>query len=227
MLFNSTSFNTTAFNASGAASGYGAKPAMPAGVAVSGEVYLLMLTGANDATTDVTLPMTNINLRWTAGGLAWVSVTVPNGIDHVNDISARPKGELVILRGEQWSNGWVVISETLRAPMSVSRLDEGTQSNSYSLQGYSDMLKAATGTVSSTDPNFKFWGGLPTDRAPATINAQGVTFRRGSAGGQEIRAAVDTSIRPGDTVTFSAGSFVVRSLQWFIGDTIREMLLTE
>jgi len=227
MLFNSSSFNVTPFNGSESTPGYGSKPAMPAGVALSGEVYILILTGGNDATTDVTLPITGINLRWTLGGLAWVNGVVPDGLTFAPDIAARPNGELVFLRGERWTNGWVVISETLRAPVSLSRLDEGTLSNSYSLQGYSDMLSPAAAVVSSGNPDFKFWGGLPKDRAAQTIAVTGVTFRRGAAGGQEIRAGINTNIRPGDTVTFPAGSFVVRSIQWFIGDTLREMMLTE
>lgn len=200
---------------------------MPAGVAVSGEVYILVLTGVGNNTTDVVLPMTSINLRWMIGGLAWISVVIPNGINYALDIAARPLGEMVILRGEKWSNGWTVISETLRAPLALSRLDSGSLSNSYTLQGYSDMLTSAVGNVSIPDPLFKFWGGLPKTRPPEIVPLQGITFKRGTAGGHETRSLVDTFIRPGDTVTYLAGGFIARSIQWTINESSREMLIAE
>ena len=228
MLFNATPFNATPFNAAAATGqGYGAKPPMPTGVAVSGDVYILILTGSNDSLPDVVLPMTSINLRWTLGGLAWMSVVVPNGIEFANEIGSRPNGEILVLSGEKWSNGWTVVSETFRAPLSLSRLDEGSFSNSYSLQGYSDMLSASTVLVTTTNPLIKIWGGLPKNRPAEVIQAKGITFRRGVAGSQELRSQIDTSIRVGDTITHATGSFVVRSMQWFISELTNEILTNE
>jgi len=226
MLFDASSFNSAAFNSSGVA-GYGDKPAMPAGVAVSGDVYILILTGLADGVADVTLPMTSIALRWTQGALAWMSVVVPDGLAFVDEIGLRPNGEIVVLSGEKWSNGWVVVSETLRAPLSLSRLDEGSFSNSYSLQGYSDMARNPSNLIAADDPNIIVWGGLPTNRPAEVRTPAGVTFRRGAAGAQELRAQMDTSIRIGDTMSHAAGSFVLRSLQWSISDLTNEILMLE
>ena len=59
--------------------------------------FTLILTGSADATTDVVLPVSNINARLRSGSDSYLQVTIPYTTDYATYISDRPNGDLELV----------------------------------------------------------------------------------------------------------------------------------
>jgi hypothetical protein len=168
------------------------------------EYYTLVLTGAPDSTTDITLPMSSFQVRLRHGTPTYVSAVIP-GVSQAAAVLARPNGKIRITYVALYLDGTSDSLQFAEAGLSEIRTDEGGNNQSISLTGY------------QTNRN----------EAPKTITLTDVSYWALSGGKHQARAGYDPNIQPGDTVTCSRGSFVVADVALSASTSGLQMQLSE
>lgn len=165
-------------------------------------IYRLWLTGD---TGPIELPLGSLQCRRVNDASIALSVVCPGvTVNQINAIALRADGELVIYRGLRFPGGNEQLDEMLRASLTSSRLDQGSDRTSISLSGQSDAPAAN----------------------PQTRTLRGISYRSFAGGLRRVRCAVDTYLAPGDTADLGAGeTMVVRSIVYSIspGDATMEV----
>lgn len=156
-----------------------------------GTTYTMVLTGAADETTDITIPMASFSTRMKDGDPSYLQVSVPDARTWSVPVSDRPNGEIVISRGDRYSDGSIEVTEIARALLTYVSVDIGARSSSISMQGRSE----------ATNPD------------PQTIEITGVSYRSTSGGKRRFRCPINNALRPGDSAIIGNEVIVVTELQ--------------
>lgn len=167
--------------------------------------YTLMLTGADDELPDLVMPMSSFSARRKNGEPSYLSVIVPAVADYVDGIAARPNGELVIERGDRYTDGSTVLSEIARANLEDIRYDQGPMSYSGTLTGHKTI----------------------TYGSPATVALVAASYRAIYGGKRRLRGAIDNALKPGDTVTWGTDSFTAGEISYTVGPSTAVMEVAE
>ena len=147
-------------------------------------IYTLTLTGAEDGTTDVELPMGSFQARMRDGDPSYLACIVPDPVSWEGCVSARLHGQMVIRKGYQWSDGSRQMEEIARADFEHFYFDRGGRSASMTLVGHR--------TVTSSSPK---------ERTVAGLSFYGLQ----STGKRRLRGALDIFLRCGDTCIYGDG----------------------
>lgn len=169
-------------------------------------LYQVILTGAEDATTDLLLSAQSIQGTLRSTGNDRVAVYVPNGAAVLSEILARLNGTLIVWERLIHSDGTETIGEVIRAPMTEAiRRDRGPTNDTLTLAGQlaAEIPSGTTRTLTAAQQQYL------------------------EAGNNSWRVPYNVDIRPGDTVIYGANSFVVRAIQINLGITTRELQLQE
>lgn len=167
--------------------------------------FTLILTGAADGTTDLILPMSSFQGRLRSGTPSYLAAIVPNASAYADAIDARPNGELVISRGDRWTDGRLEITEIARANLETIRYDLGPRSASATLAGHKTVSYAA----------------------PKTVALVGASYRAVTNGLRRYRSQIDNTLRPGDTAEINGESLVVREIGYTVGPELAFMEIAE
>ncbi|MEI7635869.1 MAG: hypothetical protein WCJ37_01075 [Syntrophus sp. (in: bacteria)] len=172
-------------------------------------IYSLTLTGAPDGIDDLTIPMSSFQSVVRSGEPSYLACVVPNSVDWVDEIIARPNGDLIIKKGYLLYDGTQQMEEIIRVNYETLQIDRGAANDSATLVGH----KTTTAT------------------APKDWTVDGVTFYGLQADGKRrIRAAMDLFLRPADTVYYGSGltdNFIVGSITYIIDSRSAYMEVTE
>lgn len=179
-------------------------PPLPPDLAALGDpvaIYRLYLSG----NTLLELPLASFQCRRRAGAQSWIDVEIPQWIAALwADIAARADFKLALYAGAL-VGGAETIGSFLEAIVTERRYERDLMGGSIRLTGR--LTETAT--------------------TPATHALRGIV-RSGRDGGKRFaRAAIDFLVRPGDTVTDGAASWVVDSVSHFVGRGDAYMDVTE
>ncbi|HET56883.1 MAG TPA: hypothetical protein ENN35_00390 [Deltaproteobacteria bacterium] len=155
--------------------------------------YTFVLTGGNDGTTDVAIPISSFQARLRSGDPTYLSVVAP-GTDSAAAISARPNGEMIV--SMNYCSGGILLQreEIIRADLEDINISRGTRSRSIVLTGH---RTATTGGRTVTLRN-------PTSR---NLYRGKYTYRC---------ATPDIFLRPGDTVICGGDTFDVDLITYVV-----------
>jgi hypothetical protein len=159
-------------------------------------LFYCTLTGVEDGTTDVVLPISSFQARVRTGEPSYLSVVVP-GVDYAAHITARPNGTLKISMA--YVVGGVEYHREIIASGTLTRVrkDEGPKSSSMTLTAY----KTETFTAKS-------------------VTLSGVTYKSTNDGKRTFRLAwPDMFLKPGDTAVYGADSVTVGMISFTISAT--------
>lgn len=151
--------------------------------------YRAILTGANDATTDLELPISAFTARLRSGRDSYLSVVIPHGSSFSEAIEARPNGELVL---EQVTEAG--ISELARVNFQDFRVDIGAQSGT---------TISLSGNKQKTYADHVAW------------RYTSHSYYSKSGGKSRVRMQANTSIRPGDQMTVEGATFIIDTVTLF------------
>lgn len=176
-------------------------------VYVSGQVYLLTLTGTADSLPDITLSMSSWQARVRSGTQSFLQVVVPS-LTALADIESRPNADLVIEGGILLSDGAIIErAELARVNFDTLRYDQGARSASITLTGYKQTTY------------------LPS---PAPVTLTGIQLFSVSGSGQRrVRARIDFSLHPGSDVAVQGSQWTVGEILYIVGARQAYMEVTE
>lgn len=163
-------------------------------------VYRLYLTGS----PDIELLLKSIQIRRTIYSKT-LSVVVPVvSSAQVAQIQDRAAGDLILHRGVRLSSGAEQLDELIRLPLTTVRYDGGAGRASITLSGAdSDAISHKTRTL------------------------YGANYQAIQGGRRRVRCAVDTYLRPGDTIAVLGDSWVVDEIVCTIDATTAVMECAE
>lgn len=167
--------------------------------------YTLILTGAADGLSDLVLPMSSFQGRLRSGSPSYLSVVIPAAAQYSDAIDARPNGQLVVSRGDRWTDGLIQVTEIARVNLETIRLDQGARSSSATLSGHRQT----------------------TNSAPKTVTLGGAQVKSVAGGLRRYRCALDNDLRAGDTAEINGESFAVREISYTVGPTLSFMEIAE
>lgn len=147
--------------------------------------YKCILTGADDSLTDLVLPISNFSARLKSGTPSYMEVTVPNALDYIDGIAARPNGDIVVYHGLQEDGAAIDWNEIARVNFELAPYDKGAESKTVRISGYKQTTYSSPSTVALT-------------------GVSGESLQ--SDGKMRVRAQVDYVVRPADTVTWNSGT---------------------
>jgi len=167
-------------------------------------IFECMLTGAEDGLDDLTIPISSFQSRLMAEGKSYLSVVAP-GDELWDDIADRQNGRLQV-QNCRVLDGEIIQRETVAyCQLEEIRIDKGAVNVSLSLSGYKAIPESA-----------------------AEIDIQKVTYKSINKGKVSIRTPeIDFYLKPGDTVTADGESFVAGSINISVGESQRQMQITE
>jgi hypothetical protein len=166
--------------------------------------YFLTITGAADATTDYTVPVKNFSATKRNGNPTYLSATIPS-YNFINEISARPNGELVVKIGYELDGEIVLTEEILRTGIDDMRPDEGGENRSITLSG----TKTETFT-------------------PQIVTFERPTYRSVQSGNLVYRfARLDPWVNPGDTARVDDDEFAIDYITYMVNESQTLMEIRE
>lgn len=150
-------------------------------------VYKCILTGAADATTDLTLPIKSFQARLRSGNPTYLGVAVPDKDTYISQVNARLNGQLVVYKGYKFPDvgnygGVVNYVEIARVDLEDVDWVEETNNSTINLGGH----------ITETNTNTKSVDVSPVE----SVELQ-------SDGAHRVRCAVDFFIRPGDDTVYN------------------------
>lgn len=154
--------------------------------------YALILTGAEDGTTDIDLPLISWQAVASLDGQTVVQCVVPYSPAIAAQLAARPAGTLRI--DQRLHYGGEVLSGTIvSAPWDgAPRTDRGGRSQSITLQGRADAGPSAA----------------------KLVRLSGVQYLRIDDSGATVRAAIDFFAAPGDALDYGDGTLIASRVTW-------------
>lgn len=169
-------------------------------------IYLCILTGAADGVDDITIPISSFQSTMRDGDPSYLACVIPNSVDYVAAIAARPNGDIVIRKGYKFSDGSTQTEEIIRVDYESLQVNRGARSDSATISGHK--------TTSSSNPK--------------SVNLSGVSYYGLQADGKRtFRADPDLFLRVGDTAVYGAESLVVDQISYTVGDRQAIMQVTE
>ncbi len=184
--------------------------AIPVGVIIETNTeakitYTCVLTGAEDSTTDLTLPISFVSVRYQTAAKSYINISVPNILEYIDSINARSNGTIVITQNNTVNGAVVSSSELVSADFELFTYYLGARSQSGVLEGHGDVVI----------------------NEPLEYELDKVHLETYNGSVRRIRARRNASIRPGDTVTTDRGSFIVGSIVYSISTGLATMEITE
>jgi len=169
----------------------------------STKVYYLTVTGAEDGTTDIEIPMESFQARKRSGDPTYLSAVVP--FSYASQISARSNGQIVVDMAYKIGAEISLREEIVRADIDDIRIDEGSRKGSISLFGYrTDSYVSQSSEV--LDP----------------------IYRNVTDGKLRYRFAVpDPYLNPGDVCTVGGDQFTVGSISYVVSARQQSMEVAE
>lgn len=169
-------------------------------------IYLCILTGAADGVDDITIPISSFQSTMRDGDPSYLACVIPNSVDYVAAIAARPNGDIVIRKGYRFSDGSMQTEEIIRVDYESLQVNRGARSDSATISGHK--------TTSSSNPK--------------RVNLSGVSYYGLQANGKRtFRADPDLFLRVGDTAVYGAESIVVDQINYTVGERQATMQVTE
>lgn len=166
--------------------------------------YFLVITGAQDGTTDITLPMSSFQARRRSGDPTYVQVIIPT-FDYVDEIAARINGKIRVLQAYEIDGEIKQTEIIIETDIEDIRSDRGARNQSMTLTGY---------TTSTFEPK--------------AVTVSDVTYA--AVSGVKLRyrlARPYIFLNPGDTVTVQDDgvSFEVGVMSYVISSAINHFEL--
>ncbi len=158
-------------------------------------IYVLVLTGSADGTTDIEIPISSCQMRRRNGEPTWMSVNVPDYDQYLDMIKARSNGQLVVHKGYRFQDGSRQLTEINRVNLENSRWKKDPNKRNITLSGH----------LTTTNP------------AADIVPLEKTSYRNVDAAGlRRYRSKVDLWLRPGDTVQVDEESFEVGYISYTI-----------
>ncbi len=170
----------------------------------SSTYYLFTLTGTEDSTTDIEIPISSFQCRMRNGDPTYLSLVVP-GVDYASEITARPNGTLKIDIAFKQGSEYLQRETIVQAELKNVALDEGENSASITLTGYKTETYAGK-----------------------AITLEKSVYRSAKNGKIRHRIAKpNIYLRPGDTVTVGSDTFVTDVVSYAISVESKTMEVAE
>jgi len=155
--------------------------------------YFLIITGTEDSTTDIEIPLKSFQSRRRTGKPTFLSVVIPS-LDYVDEIENRSNGRIQIQQGYEKNNIIIQRETIIETYIETISVDEGGKNQSITLTGYTTM-----------------------DFSTKSITLTGSTYKNSSGGRMRYRLAKPyIYLNPGDTVTIDTDTFVVDTITYVI-----------
>jgi len=153
------------------------------------KIYDCIVTGDADSLTDITIPISSLDLDENQTGISSLTIVCPDGLNFASSILARPNGGLILSSYDLYSDGSSALEKELDEFLITSISDSsGASSHSVSITGQVEILNPSPKTENIIGESFIF------------TNKDGTV---------RIRGSVNMLLLPGDTLTYSGGSFTV------------------
>lgn len=167
-------------------------------------VYLFTLTGAEDSTTDVEIPMKSFQARLRSGDPTYLQVVIP-GMDYATHINARSNGTLKVDVAYLVDGEYVNRNTIIQANLEDIRIDDGPINSTITLTGH----KQETYTANS-------------------IILTGAIYKNTINGLIRYRLAEpNVYLRPGDSVTIDTDTFNADVISYFVSPQKTTMEVAE
>lgn len=178
----------------------------PANSEILASTFKLTLTGAPDATTDLSPLMSYFQIIRNNGSRSYVTANVVGGIDTLNEILVRPNAEIVVDN----------VLTTLYGDIS-EELFRGTFDN----LGYTRGAKSLGMTIRASDTF--------TNSSPKTVNLTSPIFdlKIDSDGRRVFETDNSISLNPGDSVIYESETILIDALTIRVNKTGFYQTLTE
>lgn len=177
-----------------------------AGAVLTKVLYSVVLTGAEDNTTDLLLSAQSIQATLRSTGQDVLSVYVPGAAVILPSVLARLQGQLIVWERQIYSDGAELVAEVIRTPITEQiRRDRGPTRDTLTLSGRTP-VQALSGTARTV---------------PSVLQLLS------QAGSSSFRAPFESDIRPLDRVSFGGLTFTAGAVLVSLTSTGQTMELQE
>jgi hypothetical protein len=166
--------------------------------------YFLIITGAQNATTDIEIPLKSFQARRRSGQPTYLSVVIPS-VDYIDSITARQDGNIRIEQGFERSGVVLQRELIIETDIETVRSDEGGTNQSITLSGRKQTTYDSK-NVTLTDATFR------------GLNAGKLRYRL---------AEPDIFLNPGDIVTIGDDTFTVGMMLYAISANMQNFEISE
>jgi hypothetical protein len=167
--------------------------------------YLFTLTGSDDETTDIEIPIKSFQGRLRSGPPSYLSVVIPYTAEYATAITARSNGDLQIDMAYKLDGEFIQRQELVWVHLEDIRIDQGGNNSSITLSGH----RQETYTQKS-------------------VTLKDATYYRLSAGKKCYRfPKANMELNPGDTVTVGSDSLTADLITYTIGTMTQQMEVSE
>ena len=176
-------------------------------------LYKFVLSGAEDATIDVEIPISSFQLRMYADGLSYLNVVIPDGETYSDAITDRPNGTLNIYLTYADPDS----TEVFRVLILVTAFDSVSVD-----EGSAGKTITISGNETTAQKNIRI-----AEIKAITIDEPWVNYRRTANGKTTLRLSKPHFLaRAGDTITHANGSFTASLMTWYESGTSRTIELS-
>lgn len=169
------------------------------------ERFYITLTGAEDSTMDIDIPISNFNARFQTGNPTYLTVTIPAFADYATAVAARSNGQIILTAYYEWLGDTLLTQEILRVDLQNINTFEGANSKSIVLDGYKTQSPVGQ-----------------------TIELDYLQYREVQGGTTTLRfPRIDFFLRPGDTLTAGSTTITVGAIQYTVTSNSRSMSVSE
>lgn len=153
-------------------------------------IYRCYLSATGLPDLELTIATIQTRMQLSEAGLSYFTVTVSNGLDYIDDISARAGGTLHLWGGPVTSLGVEVLTEIMAAPLTGVTDDEGARRGTVTLTARAEFAI----------------------ESPKRVEITKVHAYRDTDGVISVTGDVDEHLRPGDVAVYLRGEFIVQSV---------------
>ena len=158
--------------------------------------FFCTLTGSQDGTTDIQIPIYSFQGRRRSGNPTYLSV-VTHDTTYADEIAARPNGEIYVEMGYDLGGTIYDRTEIIRGALDTIVYDEGGKSQAITLSGHKT----------------ESWVGK-------AINLEGATYKRTTNSAFTYRLSdINVLVKPGDSVTVNGDTFNPSAINFFVAAT--------
>lgn len=142
------------------------------------QFYICILTGGPDGLPDLRMRISSWQATVQNDRASYLQAVVPGVLPLIDDISARPGGDIVLISGVELQSGAMLEQVMAQAPLQNFRYDRGPTNSTGTLSGYATLFGESAPNASARQ-------------------LQNVRSLSSDTSGYRVRADIDLMLRPG------------------------------
>lgn len=169
-------------------------------------IHECSITGTADGLDDISLPMSHLTHQETELGARNIEIKIPGFLEHIEAITARPNGDLVVFKGAVYADGSREVKEIAR-------------STEWRIKATSEGADSAIVLRDNEDVTFRL------SKPTGLVDIQVVAQSRSRDGTIKFRTVPEEGLKAGSTIPLDGASYRIKERTTTVGPEVSRMNL--